>query len=182
MATAFIFHGVGGNSQENWFPWLKEQLEAQGMKVIVPGFPNADHPDFAAWTKHLSQYESQISEDSIFIGHSLGGAFAMRVLETLKHPIAATFLVSSVSGVMGNIFDPLMVTFTEKPFDWEKVHANAGRVFVIHGDDDPYIRADQAKHLAALVRAELTMIPGGGHLNASAGYREFPLLLEKILS
>ena len=40
MSTnVFIFHGTEGYPEENWFPWLKEKLEAKGYKVFVPQFP-----------------------------------------------------------------------------------------------------------------------------------------------
>ncbi len=31
MRNVFIFHGTEGYPEENWFPWLKEKLEAVGI-------------------------------------------------------------------------------------------------------------------------------------------------------
>ena len=39
-ANVFIFHGTEGYPEENWFPWMKEKLEAEGCKVVVPQFPS----------------------------------------------------------------------------------------------------------------------------------------------
>jgi hypothetical protein len=36
MKTAIIIHGTGGSPDENWFPWMKTQLEEQGYRVFVP--------------------------------------------------------------------------------------------------------------------------------------------------
>src|SRR3989338_5795089 len=110
MATIFIFHGIYGNPDENWFPWLKRELEQAGHEVIVPAFPNADKPQLEEWLKFFDQYNKKLDANTIFIGHSLGGAFALRLLERMIQPIYACFLIASVSGVMGNEFDPLMTT------------------------------------------------------------------------
>ena len=39
MANIFIIHGTEGYPEENWFPWLKKELEQKGHIVFVPQFP-----------------------------------------------------------------------------------------------------------------------------------------------
>ncbi len=39
MRNIFLIHGSYGHPQENWFPWLKKELESLGHKVYVPAFP-----------------------------------------------------------------------------------------------------------------------------------------------
>ena len=34
-----LFHGAFGSPEGNWFPQLKEKLEALGQEVIAPQFP-----------------------------------------------------------------------------------------------------------------------------------------------
>jgi predicted alpha/beta hydrolase family esterase len=182
MATIFIFHGVGGTSQENWFPWLKQELEAQGHPAIVPNFPQTESPDFNTWMKHTERYEESFDENSILVGHSLGGALALRLLEHIKVPLKATFLVASVSGLTGSQFDPLMVTFNTAPYDWSAIKKNGGAFHVLHTDNDPYIPLEKAETLARNLGVNVTLIPGGGHLNQSTGFTEFPLLRDQILS
>lgn len=180
MFTVFIFHGVGGHSKENWFPWLKNQLEAAHVRVIVPDFPNPDHPTLNEWSDSFRQYDKLLDEKTIFVGHSLGAAFALRLLEHMQKPLRACFLVAPVWGVMGNQFDPVMKTFTEHPYDWKTIRRNAKHFSVIHSDNDPYITLSQAEELAKHLETTVLLVPRGGHLNTSAGFTEFPLLLKKL--
>ncbi|OIO54889.1 hypothetical protein AUJ46_02140 [Candidatus Peregrinibacteria bacterium CG1_02_54_53] len=180
IPTVFIFHGVGGNAQENWFPWLKEQLKARSFRVIVPDFPHSDHPDLTEWMEHFSQWNDQLNDQSILVGHSLGGAFALRLLEKVRQPVRASFLVASVWGVMGNQFDPPMKTFTVPPYDWKTIRKNSKHFSVLHSDNDPFIKLSQAQALARHLETRVTLVRGGGHINAGAGFTTFPFLREQI--
>ena len=34
-----VLHGAHGGSDTNWFPWLRNELVAQGIEVLVPRLP-----------------------------------------------------------------------------------------------------------------------------------------------
>lgn len=70
MKNAFIFHGTEGYPEENWFPWLKQELEKIGYKVYVPHFPSPPiiPAKIAEWFDVLKNYEKYINEDTILIG------------------------------------------------------------------------------------------------------------------
>ena len=50
MKNAILLHGTGGNPDNFWFAWLREQLTEQGFKVTAPQMPDADHPNLEVWT------------------------------------------------------------------------------------------------------------------------------------
>lgn len=180
MSNIFIIHGVGGTPQENWFPWLKTELEKQGHHAIIPQFPSPEGQTLENWLAVLKNYEEFITPDTIFIGHSLGVPFTLNVIE--KYTIKAAFLVAGFVGIAGNKFDDSMKTFAQKTFDWEKIKENCKHFEIFHSDNDPYIKLEKAEQLAKFLNVELTLVPGAGHINQSAGYTKFDLLLEKILS
>lgn len=185
MTTVFIFHGVDGHPEENWFPWLKSKLEEAGHQVTIPHFPHADQPQLDEWLEHFEQWKPLLNSEAVLIGHSLGSAFALRLLEHCRQPIRATFLVAPVWGVMENKFDPLMTSFTAAPYDWERIRKSAGGTYVIHADNDPYIALEKAEALAKNLTVPVTLIKNGGHFNETAGYTKFERLLalmEPILS
>jgi predicted alpha/beta hydrolase family esterase len=179
MSTIFIIHGVGGNPEENWFPWLKAQLEKVGHRVIVPQFPTPENQTLEEWMEVMDGYQNDLGPETILVGHSLGPSFILSVLE--KYRAKAAFLVAPVFGKIENIFEPTMRSFYQHPFDWEKIKSNCPYFVILHTENDPYLQLDQTEILAGILQAPLHIIPGGGHLNQSAGYRELPLLLEEIL-
>ncbi|MFA6077217.1 MAG: alpha/beta fold hydrolase [Candidatus Paceibacterota bacterium] len=181
-SNIFIFHGTEGHPNENWFPWLKEKLEAKGNKVFVPQFPSPPvvPAKISEWFEVLKEYEQYINEDTILIGHSLGGVFTLRVLEQLKHPIKGAFLTGTPIGVRPNLNYDRVNGFSGFNFDWGKIKKNAKHFDVFQSDNDPYVGLDNGKELAKNLEVELTFIPNAGHFNKRAGYLSFPDLLAKV--
>ena len=100
MTNVFIFHGTGGYPEENWFPWMKQKLEELGCKVIVPQFPTPENQTLKNWFKVLKDYEQLYNENTILVGHSLGCAFLLRVLEKYNIKIKAAFLIAAPIGIL----------------------------------------------------------------------------------
>jgi hypothetical protein len=98
-SSIFIFHGTGGHPKENWFAWLQGKLEGNVHNVIVPQFPTPEGQSLEAWLKVLEPYRESIDQDTILIGHSLGGIFLLRLLERFKRPIKAAFFTGTPIGI-----------------------------------------------------------------------------------
>ena len=180
MANVFIIHGAYGSPDENWIPWLKKELDKPGCEVYAPKFPTPENHNLDSWSKVFSGYE-KYTENSIFVGHSMGAAFIRRLLEKTDEKIKAAFLISGFAGFLGDEkFDGLNKTFLEKPFDWKKIRQNCKSFYVFHSDNDPYIPLSKAEELAKSLNAELIIVKNAGHFNKASGYIKFELLLEKI--
>ena len=183
MRNIFIFHGTGGHPKENWFPWLKEELEQKEYKVYIPQFPNPDKPLLGPWLKELEQYKDKINEDTILIGHSLGGLFLLRVLEELNQPVKAAIIVSGSAGVKPIKFYEGDYNFSDGfKFDWEKIKSNSKQFVVFHSDNDPYISLGNGELISEKLGVKLTFIPNAGHFNKDAGYTKFNKLFDTIKS
>ncbi len=180
MANIFLIHGSFGYPNENWFPWLKSELEKLDCRVFVPQFPIPPAQSLESWLKTFEDYRQYINKDTVFIGHSLGPAFILSVLEKIDQPIKAVFFISGFLGKIDNpLFDRANESFMKK-FDWQKIKNNCGAFYLFHSDNDPYVPLRKAKELAKNLGAEINLIKGSGHLNAKAGYLKFELLLEEI--
>src|SRR3989338_4746318 len=182
QTNVFIFHGTEGYPEENWFPWLKERLETKGCKVFVPQFPSPPvvPSKISEWFLVLKNYEEYINEDTIIVAHSLGGKFALRVLEKLKYPVKAVFFVATPVGIQPILNNERDNAFTNNDFDWANIKNKAKNFFVFHSDNDPYVSLGNGEELAKKLGVNLTFIPNAGHFNAAAGYLSFPQLFEKV--
>src|SRR3989338_1065148 len=100
MKNALIIHGTEGYPEENWFPWLKVQLEEAGYQVWVPQFPTPENQTPEKWFEVLKSYEKNFNKDTILVGHSLGGAFLLRILEKISVRIRAAVFVAASVGVL----------------------------------------------------------------------------------
>lgn len=182
MKTAFIFHGTEGYPEENWFPWMKEKLKEKGYEVFVPQFPSPPvvPSKISEWFEVLKTFEQYIDQDSILIGHSLGGKFLLRVLEKLESPIKTACFVGTPIGIQPIANNERDNAFTENNFDWENIKNKAQHFIVFQSDNDPYVGLENGKELAKNLGVELSFIPNAGHFNKPAGYTKFPELLEKI--
>ncbi|MEK7617740.1 MAG: alpha/beta fold hydrolase [Patescibacteria group bacterium] len=180
MTNAFIFHGTGGHPEENWFPWLKKELEDKGLEVFVPQFPTPEGQSLEAWLKVLEPHLQKINTDTILIGHSLGGMFTLKLLEILSTPIKLAVLVGTPIGI-GTIKNfEQDKNFAGFDFDWRKIKLNSKNFIVYHSDNDPYVCLENGQELAKNLDAKLTFIPKAGHFNAKAGYKKFEGLLKNL--
>src|SRR3989338_2870893 len=182
MKNALLLHGTGNNSQGNWFPWLKEQLEAKGWKVWVPDLPNATMPDSKIYNQFLfSNKDWTFTSDTYIVGHSSG---AVEILSLLQH-LPETVIVDTciLIGVFRDNpkWDDTRGLFKEA-FDFEQIKKHARRIVFIHSDDDPYCPLADAEYFSEKLGGEHLLKKGQGNFNLEKGpqYKQFPFLLELI--
>lgn len=176
-----IIHGTYGKPDSNWFPWLKEELSFIGVNANVPAFPSHQYQNISSWRQTFRDRVGALHKDMILIGHSLGAGFLLNLLEESETPVAAAFFLAGFTGKLGlPDYDPQNESFVCRPFDWQRIKTNAGRAFVLHSDNDPYVPLSRGEDLAKNLGVPLTLIPGGGHLNSESGFNTFPMMLQLL--
>ena len=124
---AIILHGTMGRPDGNWFPWLASELTALGIKTIVPSLPTPEGQSLESWRSVFRAQCGSLDSRTVLVGHICGGILALRLLEQLEEPIAATVLVAPPIREIGIVkFDELNSTFLDEPFDYGSIKANAG--------------------------------------------------------
>jgi hypothetical protein len=180
MTNVFVIHGIGGSPGENWFPWLKTELEKLGCRVFVPSFPDSENPKLESWLDAFEKYKPHL-ENSVVVGHSLGVAFLLSMIERLDKPVKAAFFVAGFASPLNNPeFDEFIETFVGKQFEWAKIRRNCRKFYVINSDNDPYVPLEQGRNIARNLKTELIVLKHAGHMNEEAGFARFDFLLEKI--
>ncbi|MEA3514071.1 MAG: alpha/beta fold hydrolase [Nanoarchaeota archaeon] len=177
----FIIHGAYGDPEGNWFPWLKQKLEELGHEVYIPKFPTPEDQTLKNWMKIFQPYMDKIDEETVFIGHSLGPAFILNILEKVDVKVKACFFVAGFAEFIGNEqFDSINKSFVDREFEWRRIHRNCEQFYIINSDNDPYVPIIKGNEIANKFGTKAIMINGAGHFNTESGYTEFPQLVEYI--
>ena len=179
--TFLIIHGIGGHAGIHWQQWLKQQLELQGHKVLMPDMPNSDHPDRQEWLDTvIAVTKKQSINELVLVGHSLGVTTVLDFIEWSNAPVAG---LVSVSGFASDYCADLNSYFLqEKTIDFDKVLRDISKAVVIYSDNDPYVTQDALKEVADKLKVSPIIVNSGGHLNSDAGLNEFPLLLKLLIN
>lgn len=184
MKQALILHGTAASPAANWFEWLKAQLEKEDYFVWLPQLPNSEAPSTKTYNEFLlSNPDFGFTNETIIVGHSSGAVEILSLLQNLPKgkKINAAFLVSAFKDSLG--WESLENLFIE-PLEFETIRSKAGKIVLIHSDNDPYCPIEHPQYLAEQLDAELVILPGQGHFNTelSNSYKAFPELLEIIES
>lgn len=177
-----IIHGTFWSPDENWFPWLKEQLEQKGHQIWIPRLPTPQDQTPIVWSNELQRqvpFLFDTDTDTVLIGHSLGATYLLHILDQERAwPVGRAIFVSGFADRLGiDDFDCLNAPFIEREFDREKIKSNVQDIVFLHGDDDPYVPIEKAEVLHNHLGGVFQIIPWGGHLNAEAGYVKFEEML-----
>ncbi len=178
----YIIHGYTASSRANWFPWLKNQLEFNGIETHIPDMPFSDYPQLDLWLKCMREKAAVIDENTIFIGHSLGCITVLRFLSEKNVKIKGAILVSGF--INENPMSEKTIglqSFVEDPLDLEKLKELIPKRIAITALDDDIVPTTSTKQMAAQIEANLIELNEGKHFIDRDGHTEFPILYQEIL-
>ena len=173
-----ILHGWESAPDRHWFPWLKQRLEAVGLRVSVPALPDTMMPKKEAW---LSTTEDLIDDpaQTILLGHSLGGTTILRLLE--KWQQAPFRAVMPVASPIRSDREEL-ASFFDTEIDFDTARKNTTMSACIYGEDDPRVPIEQGKECAQKLGASLFTLQNVGHLRTQDGVTTLSEAEEFILA
>lgn len=184
MKNSIIFHGTSGTEKSFWIPWLKKQLEANAYKVFTPNLPDTDNPNLTTWLPYvIENYQNQINQETILIGHSAGCPLILAFLEKINIQVKKVILVA---GFTKSLIPNEKMPILKDNYNWSKIKQNAKSFITINSKNDPW----GCDHNAGLeifdgVGGTLILREDAGHMGSDTykqPYKEFPLLIELVES
>ncbi|MBI4158045.1 MAG: serine hydrolase family protein [Candidatus Yanofskybacteria bacterium] len=188
MKRVFIIHGWEGYPEENWFPWLKKELEAKGFEVFVPQMPDADSPRIEKWIPKISEIVGVADGNTYFVGHSMGCQAVARFLETLPEGIkvgGAIFVAGFFKRLTGlgeePNFEEVKKEWLGTPLDLGKTKNHLNKSVAIFSDNDPYVPSDNIDDFRNKLGSKIIIQRNMYHFSGNWGTTELPIVLEELL-
>ena len=184
----FIVHGWDGFPEENWFPWLKSELEAKGFLVFVPQLPAADEPRINTWVPALAESVGVVDEQTYFVGHSMGCQTIVRFLESLDGDakVGGAVFVAGFLKSLSNLEDEEQVRsvadeWLKTPLNLAKVKSHLTKSVAIFSDNDPFIPLENQEEFRDVLHSKIIVEHGKGHFNKESGVLEIQSALSALL-
>ena len=192
-----LIHGSFGAPDENWFPQLKEKLEALGQEVISPQLPienwNAvtklgpgvpvKNQSLDSWLKAFEPIVKSFKkrEKICFVGHSLGCVFILHIVEKFNLKLDSAIFVAPFMDSLGEKywqFDHVNGSFYKTSWDFDKLKKLIPTSYVLHSDNDPYVERGHAVIFSKALDSSIIFVKRAGHMNSEVNLNEFPLVFE----
>ncbi len=152
--TYLYLHGYKSGADRPRNRWYRKHLEALGHAVVIPELPNSDNPredEQVAAALNATKW----NENTIVVGHSLGGMVAMKALLKHNKKIAGLVLVAPA-------VNPEWTGVQRKPFhstfdwdiDFERIRKITGYRIVLSDVQETH-RAPHLRRLSLLLDARL---------------------------
>jgi valyl-tRNA synthetase len=183
-STIVLIHGSPATHREkmgerHWFPWLRDNLIANGHSVIIPEMPDAHLPNYQAWKREFEFNVPVLDESTILVGHSAGGAFLVRYLGEKLIRIKQLVLLSasweqtSDNSRLGDLLDfSISQQIQELGID----------VVVATSTNEPEYRHRNARKYTDELSGRLITFSNYGHfIESDMGKLDFPELLDLLL-
>ena len=186
MKNCIIIHGgplsdIGEKphhlNQLYWQPWVKSELEKQGLSCNIPAMPDPWFPNYKDWKSELEK--GPVNASTILVGHSRGAAFLVRWLSETKQSIAKLIMIAP--NLSTNSVNSTLRDFYS--FDIDKdIQDRVNQRIIFTSENDDLENIESAQLLAQELRCNVINLPSHGHyITQDMGGNEFPELVEQII-
>lgn len=186
MKRIILVHGWDGTPNGGWFPWLKTELEKEGFHVVAPQLPEANEPRIKKWIPALAEVVGVPDEETYFVGHSMGCGAIIRYIESLSEGQkvgGAIFVAGFFRPLTGLTAEEEDVDreWSQTPIDTHAVKSRMKSNVAIFSDNDLWVPVENAEDFRERLGSEILIQHNQHHFNEGAGFKDLPVVLEKIL-
>ncbi len=186
-SRVFIIHGWDDTPTNGWFPWLKKQLEADGVEVHLPTMPDPAHPDIELWVNFLKHAVGTPDAQTFFVGHSIGCQTILRYLSRIPDDVqvGGVVLVAGWVNLKPESLEDeetaaVARPWLDRPLDWPVMRKHAEKFVAILSDDDQFVPIEDGKIFARELGAELHIEHQKRHLGGFDGVNVLPSALNAL--
>lgn len=184
MKRVYLVHRWSGGKEDDWRPWLRDELTKKGYVVKNLAMPDPEKPTIEKWVNYLRQSVGMHDTETYFVGHSIGCQAILRYLETIYNPVGGAVFVSGWLN-MTNITDParteILRQWVETPLDLEKVKTVLPKSTLIISDNDPYGYVEENKKIfSEMLGSKVVVLHNAGHITQEDGFTTLPEALAEF--
>lgn len=176
MKVIFIPGNGGGGPNDNWFPYLKEELEKLKIEVVASEFPDNQLARESYWIPFLKN-NLKADVETILVGHSSGAIAAMRFAENNK--IFGSVLVGAYHTDLDLPMEKQSGYFN-RPWDFESIIQNQQWIIQFASVNDPWIPIEEARFVHEKLNTEYHEFLDFGHFGGDYNKLVFPELFDAI--
>jgi len=182
-----IIHGWEGSPNNEWFPWIKKELENRDYQVLIPEMPDTEAPRIKEWVECISRLVKESDENTFFVGHSIGCQAVLRYLETLDNKrVGGVVLVAPFFETLTNLEseeeEKIANPWLKTPIDFEKIKRITNKFTAIFSDNDQFVILEENKKIFEEKLGGKTVVEHNkGHFDEDSGIFEIPVLLNILL-
>ncbi|MFH0852688.1 MAG: alpha/beta hydrolase [bacterium] len=182
----FIIHCWDGHPEDNWYPWLKKELEKRDFEVQIPAMPNTSEPKIEVWIPFLAKLVGTADENTFFVGHSIGCQTIIRYLQTLPEgtKIGGAVFVAGWYDVRNLETEEEKIIagpWVSEPRDDKKIRQTVNKSIAIFSDNDPFVAEENQQSWQEKVGAKIIVKHKAGHFREEDGFKELPSALQAVL-
>lgn len=144
-------HGWADDPTKGWIAWLVKELTNQGIAASAPFMRQSKNSQLDDWVALLRRETSRLDAQTVVVGHSLGCAVVLGLLDEMKPTTTIAGLVL-VAGAIG-----------KRQFDLAKIRQMARERICIVSDNDRIVPPKLTKAMAKQLDARVVVDPGHGH-------------------
>jgi len=173
-----FLHGNGNSTPEdNWFPYLKQELQALGLTVVARQFPDTDLARSCYWLPFLKD-ELEANQFSILVGHSSGAIAAMRFAEENK--VFASILIGAYYTDLGYENEKASGYFDD-PWQWDAIKNNQKWIVQFASKDDAWIPVSEPRFIHEQLDSEYHEFEDQGHFDNKTTFPQLVAVIKNKL-